>query len=382
MLVVFQLALSLLLVVSAGLFVRTLQKLRSIDAGFDRQHVLLLGLDAVATGYKDPQLADVYRRLLVEVEAVPGVRSASLSGVGLMGGRSRTCCITVPGYIPASDERMEIRTNDVTPSYFDTVGMTLREGRNFTEQDRAGKRQLVIVNEAFARRYFNAGSAVGRSFSFGQKSMMQIVGVVRDARYDGLREPAPPLVFFPLTDNLRRLSSLEVRTTSDPRAVTSLVHRAVARVEPRLSVRAATTIAQLVDSSLAREKLMALLSGFFGTLALGLACLGLYGLMAYLVARRTNEIGIRMAMGAGRRQVVGMVLREAALLVAPGAAIGLAAALASTRLVASLLFGTTPTDPVTYGLATAVLACAALVAGYLPARRAASIEPMAALRHE
>src|SRR5262249_33668248 len=200
-LVMGQVALSLILVTGAGLFLRTVQNLWSVDAGFDREHVLLLRVDPLATGYKGAQLGALNSRLEAAVQAVPGVRSVSQSSVGLMQGRSQICCFIVPGYFPAPGERMAIRTNDVSPNYFGTVGMKLLTGRGFNDEDGAAKPRPVIVNEAFVRRYLRDGSAVGRSFGFEAQSLTEIIGVVHDAHYDGLRQPPVPLVFFPRSDN-------------------------------------------------------------------------------------------------------------------------------------------------------------------------------------
>jgi len=301
--------------------------------------------------------------------------------VGLMSGRSRLCCITVPGYTPAGGERIAIRTNDVTPGYFATMGMTLIAGRDFTDADRIDDIRAVVVNESFVRRYLSDGSAVGRTFAFGDGKPMPIVGVVKDARYDTLRDPSMPLVFFAARPH-SPLQSIEVRAAADSRAILSAVRQAVAAVDPRLPLREVYTIEQLMDSALAQERLMARLSGFFGVLALALACIGIYGLLAHLVTRRTNEIGIRMALGAERRQVVSLVLREMALLVIPGSVLGLVAALATTRIAASLLFGITPTDSIALTIAIASIGTAALAAAMLPAWRAASITPVMALRRE
>ena len=380
MLVVGQLALSIVLVVGAALFVRTLQNLRTIDAGFHRDRMLLLRIDPHAAGYDAPRRAALNQRLRSTIAALPGVQSASLSGIGLMSGRSRTCCITVPGYTPAPGERMAIRTNDVTPGYFSTIGMRLLAGRDFVDGDSAAAPRPVVVNEMFARRYLD-GRAVGRSFAFGNGPAIPIVGIVADARYDGLRDASVPLVFFPAAPDAP-LQSLEVRTAGDSRAVMAAVRRAVAAIDPALPLREMFTIEQLVDSSLARERLMARISGFFGVLALVLACVGTYGLLAQLVARRTNEIGIRMALGASRTQVMRLVLRETMLLVVPGIVAGLAAAAAASRMASALLFDLTPHDPVAFGAAAACLAAVAAAAAWLPARRAASITPLAALRHE
>jgi predicted permease len=380
-LVACQVALSLVLVTGAGLFLRTLQNLRSVDAGVDREQLLLLRVDPVATGYDSSQLAGLNHRLESAVGVVPGVRSVSQSGVGLMQGRSRICCITVPGYTPAPGERMAIRTNDVSPSYFDTVGMTVLAGRGFDDRDGAAKLRPAIVNEAFIRHYFGGGTAVGRSFGFEPNSPMEIIGVVRDARYDDLRQPSVPLAFFPRRDD-SRLQSIEVRAAGDPRLLASAVRRAVAAADPRLPVREMLTMRQLVESSLAQELLLARISGVLGLLALGLACLGVYGVMAFLVARRTPEIGIRMALGATSTTVVRMIFAESALLVLGGIAFGLPAALVATRLIASQLFGVGPADPVTMGSATLLMTTLAGTAGFLPALRATRVDPVIALRSE
>lgn len=380
-LVVAQLALSIVLVVGAALFVRTLQNLRVLDAGFDRAGVLMLRIDPHAAGYDAPRRASLNQRLRTTIAALPGVQSTSQSGIGLMSGRSRTCCITVPGYTPAPGERMAIRTNDVTAGYFTTLGMRLLDGRDFADADSAATSRPVVVNNAFARKYFDGRRVVGRSFAFGNGPAMPIVGLVADARYDGLRETSVPLVFFPAAPDAP-LQSLEVRTAGDSRALMASVRRVVGEIDPALPLREMFTIEQLVDGSLARERLMARISGFFGVLALILASVGIYGLLAQLVTRRTNEIGIRMALGATRTQVMGLVLGETMLLVVPGVVAGLAAAALGTRVAAALLFGLDPHDPAAFVAAAACLTMVAAIAAWLPARRAASITPIAALRHE
>ena len=379
-LVVFQIAISLVMVVGALLFIRTLQNLHTLDAGFTRQHVLLARIDPFSTGYNGAALAALNQRLRAALAAIPGVQSMSQSGVGLMSGRSRVCCFTVPGYSPAAGERMAIRTNDVTPAFFETMGMRLIEGRTFSGADAAVGIGPVIVNEAFIDKYLPGGSAVGRSVLLG-KARLTIVGVVADAQYDGLRDRPIPLVFSPARDS-GPLQSIELRTAGDARAIAAAVRRVVAEVDPRLPLREIYTVEQLLDSAMAQERLMARLSGFFGALVLGLACVGLYGLLAQLVARRTNEIGIRMALGADRRDIMALVLRETAVLIVPGIAIGLAAAVSTTRLATALLFGVSPTDPVTMAAAPVCLTIAALFAAWFPASRAATITPLTALRQE
>ncbi len=382
-LVIVQLAVSLVLIVGAALFVRTLHNLRTVDTGFARQRVMMLRIDPFAAGYDAPRRAVLNGQLRTAISQLPGVETVSQSGIALMTGRSRTCCITVPGYTPAAGERMAIRTNDVTSEYFETVGMTRVAGRGFVQSDNLATSRPVIINEAFARKYFvgSIADSVGRSFAFGNGPAMPIVGVVADARYDGLREPSVPLVFFPAKDDAP-LQSLEVRTAGNPSVVAAAVRRAISTVDPALPLRETFTIEQLVDASLARERLMARISTLLGSLVLVLACVGIYGLLAQLVVRRTNEIGIRMALGAERRQVIGIVMRETALLVVPGVVLGVTAAVLTTRITSSLLFGVMPNDPLSLVAAPVCLVVTALAAAWLPAHRAASITPLEALKRE
>ncbi len=380
-LVVAQLALSVVLVAGASLFVRTLQNLRTVDAGFDRAHVLMLRIDPHSSGYDAPRRRVLNEQLRTTIAALPGVQSTSQSGIGLMSGRSGTCCITVPGYAPSPGERMAIRTNDVTPGYFATVGMRLLAGRDFVETDHQVESPPVIVNEAFARKYFGDRPALGSAFAFGNGPPMPIIGVVADARYDGLRAPPVPLVFFPAKPDAA-LQSIEVRTLDDAGNLIASVRRAIATIDPALPLREMLTIEHLLDSSLARERLLARISGFFGVLALVLASVGIYGLLAHLVARRTNEIGVRVALGATRAQVMRLVLREAMVVVVPGIVAGLVAAAVGARMTAALLFGLAPYDSETFIVSTAALTAVALVSAWLPARSAANIAPLAALRHE
>jgi predicted permease len=276
---------------------------------------------------------------------------------------------------------MVLRTNAVTSDYFRTLGMTVVAGRSFTDHDAATDPQPVIVNEAFGRKYFRNDPATGRSFAFGNGRPMPIVGVVADARYDGLREPSVPMAFFPAAPD-GMLQSIEARVAVDSRTIVPALRRAITSADPRLPLRELFTVEQLVDTALAKERLMARISGFFGLLALVLATVGIYALLAHLVTERTSEIGIRMALGAERSRVVALVLREGALLIVPGVVLGVGLALLATRVTASLLFDVSPADPVALTLAPVCLIAAGFVAAYLPARRAASIDPLRALRHE
>jgi putative ABC transport system permease protein len=280
----------------------------------------------------------------------------------------------VPGYKPAPGERMAIRTNDVSPEYFATVGMRLVAGRGFTPADAADPANAVIVNEAFGRRYFGGANVIGRTFGFGTAAtgQRQIVGVVADAHYDGLRQPPVPMVFS-ATSGAGFLQSVALRTTRDPASLAAAARRALAEAEPRLPVRAVFTVERLLDASLAQERLMARLAGFFAALAALLACVGTYALLANSVTARTREIATRIALGAGPTQVRALVLREGATLVLVGLAVGVAAAAAATRVTASLLFGVTPGDPLSILTAIGGMSALTLAAAIVPVRRATRV---------
>jgi predicted permease len=380
-----QVALSLLLLIGAGLFVRSLQKLKSLDPGFNRENVLLLRIDARATGYKDVRLTNLYTQLLERVAAVQGVRSASLSFMGLFGGGSWGNKISVQGYTPTPNETLHTFANAVGPTYFETMGMSLRLGRAFTPHDNENAPKVAVVNESMARRYFGSENAIGRRFGLGgpeNSGKIEIVGVVRDAKYTSLREAPRAMTYVPFLQYPAPLTGLEVRTAGIPSALAGSIRQAIQAVDKNLPVLEVTTLADQVDSSLIQERLFAKLSSAFSLLALALSCVGLYGLMAYSVTRRTGEIGLRMALGAERRDVLWLILREVLVLVLIGVAMGIPAALAGTQLISSFLFGLTPSDPGTIAVAALLMVAVAALAGYLPARRASRVDPMVALRHE
>jgi predicted permease len=381
-LIVAQVALSLLLVIGAGLFVRSLRNLKRLDAGFKREGVLVLGVDSAATGYADAQLKSLYRQLLGRVGALPGVSSASLAFQTFRGPGSGICCISIQGAPPLAEEDRRVNADYVGPRFFETMGTPLVSGRGFDLRDDENAPKVAVINEAAARYYFPDGSPLGRRFDQSKNKGIEIVGVVKDARHYGLREQAPRMFYLPLLQHGTPPNFLAVRTAGDPRGMAAAVRQALQEVDPKLPVVEVTTLGEQVDASLVPERLIATISGFFGFLALLLSCVGLYGLMSYAVARRTAEIGIRMALGARPGNVLWMVLREALLLALVGVATGLPAALAATRLIESLLFGLTPADPTTVSLATLLMIAVAASASYLPARRASRVDPMVALRYE
>jgi predicted permease len=389
-LVVSQVALSLLLLVCAGLLVRTLDNLSKQDLGFNPQHVLEVGIDPRISGYKQDQLNPLYQALLERVDALPGVRVASLSLYSPMSGNGWGGQISVQGYFPPPNEQADCQWVWVGPHYAETEGMTLLLGRDLGPGDTKGAPQVAVVNEIFAQRYLAKQNPIGRRFSMGTPAKtyeIEIVGVVKNFRFDDPWEENGPVAFLPLAQvegPASYAANLEIRTTADPTSIAGSVRRAIQALDKNLPVTGISALSEQVNESLHKERLIARLSSFFGVLALLLACIGLYGLLAYRVARRTNEIGIRMALGADRRRVLWMVLGESLALVGVGAAIGLALAFAATRFISSLLqlYGVKPTDPATIAAATMALVAVAVFAGYIPARRATKVDPTVALRYE
>jgi predicted permease len=385
-LVVVQMALSLLLLVGAALLLRSLANLRSIDTGFDADRVLLVGIatPSVRDPLPDAQLRSLYGRLLARAEAVPGVRAASLSFFGLFTRETWGNRITVEGRAAGPGELLRTFANAVSPRYFEVMGIPVLEGRSFAQTDDERAARVAVVNQAFARQLFGQADAIGRRVGLGApaREMMEVVGVVKDAKHVDLREAPAPMLYVPFAQHPRPLRELEVRTAGDPTAVVSVLRRELAGVDPRVPVLGPLSLRERVDASIAGERLIAKLSAGFGALALGLASIGLYGVMAYVVARRTAEIGIRMALGARRADVRRLVLRDTLALVLGGMLIGLPAALAAGRLLSSQLYGLTWRDPFAIMAGLSMLSAAALAAAYLPARRAARVDPLVALRYE
>ena len=385
-LVVAQVALSLLLLTGAGLFVRTLRNLRTMDLGFDAENVLQVRINPQVSGYKQEQLPDLYQRLLERLNSTPGIQHASMAGSGFRNGGSRSCCISVEGYTPRPDEDREVQTNRVTPGYFQTMGLPLLLGRDFTTQEAGGRQggfpNIAVINETMASYYFGKANPLGKRFGWGDSPQLtydtEIIGVIKDANYGSLRDKTQRLIYFPAQGG----NLLVARAAGPVATMAAAIRREIQTVDKSLELSEVSAIPQLRDQALVQERLLAELSGFFSLLALLLACIGLYGVMSYDVARRAHEIGVRMALGAQRVDIVRLVMRETTSLVVVGLIAGLGAALSTTRLIESLLYGLTPNDPLTIGLAGLLLVAVAALAGYLPARRAARLDPMVALRHE
>jgi len=390
-LVVAQVAMSLLLLVGAGLFVRTLQNLETVNVGFNRYNILLFGIDPTQNGYKGERLASFYQELQRRLEALPGVRSASVSGHTLIGGGVSIGGISIQGYAPKRTETDRdasggVYFNTVGPRFFETMGIPLVLGRMIGPEDMPAAPKVAVINETLARSYFADSNPIGRRIGGDEKASgdIEIVGVVGDARYADLRREVPPTIYFPYLQRTEQLGPMhfEVRTAGDPKDIVTSVRRVVQSLGENLPLIELKTQTEQIEQSLFHERLFAKLSSFFGLLALVLACVGLYGIMSYAVARRTNQIGIRMALGAARRDILGLVMWETLAMVFIGVALGVPATLAATRLVSSMLYGLKATDPLTIAMSAGVMIVVAALAGYLPARRASRVDPLAALRHE
>ena len=383
-LVISQIALSLVLLVGAGLFLRSLVNLNNVDTGFNKENVLRLQVDASSIGYKadEPRLKALYQQIEERVSALPGVRAASFSSFTFHEG-SWNNSITVPGF--EFHPEVDVKHNVIGNGYFATMQIPLLAGRNFGPQDTATSEKVAIISERGARTLFPPGNPIGRHYLIGDpanKNDREVIGIVKDVKFGDLQEDPETLDYVPYTQRTDYLSDFEVRYTGDFTAISSAVQRTIHDVNHTLPITRVTTLDEQVARSITDQRLVAQLSAFFGLLAVFLCCIGIYGLMAYMVARRTNEIGIRMALGAERSTVRWLVMREVLVLVAIGVGIGVPVAWAGNRLIANMLFGMRGMDPMSMAIAVGAMLAVAMLAGYLPARRASRIEPMIALRYE
>ncbi len=386
-LVIVQVCVSLVLLVGSGLFLHTLYNLRHVDVGFNPQNLLLFRVNPQLNRYDEKRTAALYREMLGQIAAVPGVRAAALSQPALLSGSTTSTSIYIQGraYDASSRQRSNsINRLVISPKFFEVMGIPLLLGRGFTDLDTEDSPKVVIINEAAVRKYFANEYPIGKRFgnSIERAGQLEIVGVLRDAKYNSLRDPPPPTMYLPFRQNRTGNAVFEVRTRGTPSGVTGAVREAVRRIDPDLPLMDISTQIEQIERRFLQERIFAQATSLFGGLALLLASVGLSGLMSYNVACRTNEIGVRMALGAQRHDVLRLVMRDALALVAIGVSAGLVISLISVRLLDTLLFGVAPLDPMALGTAVATMLLVSAAAGYLPARRAARVDPTVALRCE
>jgi len=406
-----QAALSLALLVGAGLFIRTLHNLENVDLGFGRENVVLIDADAAQAGYHGQRLRTFYDELLARTRHLTGVKSAGLAGMTPMGMYAMSRSFSAEGYQPHPGERVIAYSNPVTEGYFTALGIPLMLGRDFRPEDEpavtpkdnvfaalgrmggggnfaeANASPICIINESLARRLFGGANPVGRHLSFDDpytaEAAIEIVGVVKDVRHGSVRS-ADDLgaIYIPSWSHGAEARYLAVRVAGGAAPVIASIRRVLREMDPNVPLLWSDSLEDNVNAGLKHERMIAYLCGCFGALALTLAAVGLYGVMAYAVAQRTREVGVRMALGARRFDVIGMIVREALAPVLLGVAIGIAGALAATRVISSLLFGVAPRDPLSFVLAVSAMVAVALLAAAIPARRASRVEPAIALRYE
>lgn len=391
-LVVGQLALSLVLLISAGLFLRSLNRYRSLDLGFDPEHLLISSVDLRLHGYDPVRGLRFWQDLQQRVESIPGVRAAGLSEtVPLIGGAPRQT--TYPeGYTFKPDESSEIDVYEISPRYFASMGIPILRGRDFSERDTQNSQQVSIVNQAFADKYWPNQDPIGKKITLFEPGRplppgvtsqpMEVVAVSKTGKYRALAEPPRPVYFLPISQSYSGTLTLHVRTAGNPLEIAPAIRREVRALDANLPVFRIRAMSDALGTAYSRPRTTATLFALFGGVALLLAAVGFYGVMAYSVGQRTREIGVRIALGAQRSAVLGLVLRQGLTLTLIGMALGIAAAFGATRYIASMLFGVSRTDLATFAIVPLVLFSVALLACWLPARRATRVDPLTALRYE
>jgi predicted permease len=385
--IVGQLALSLPLLVGAGLLVRTLLNLQHIDLGYSKDQLVTVRVDAQAAGYDVARQSTAFEALRARIRALPGVRGVTYSNNGLFGGSDNGDQIIVEGYTPTGRGDKGSRYDAVGPGYFTTLGIPVLLGREITEEDRAGGRMVCVINETFAKRFFSGRSPIGLHVTqtyADERHTYEVVGVVKDSRQNRLRGEIEHRFYTPISQPAASVESvtLIMRPSGDGSGVLSDARRVIQQAEPNMAIARAGTVASLVDTRIVQDRLLARLSIAFGVVAVLLAAIGLYGVLSYGVARRTNEIGIRKALGAREGTLIAMILRETGWLVIAGIIAGGAASVAALRLITSRLYGLSPNDPATFAFGILSLTLVAAIATWLPAHRASRVDPLVALRQE
>jgi len=380
-LVATQVGLSMLFVFGTGLLIQTLVNLRGVDPGFDIENLLVFRVNPGNAGYDEQDRISYYNNVTETIAGIPGSRSVGFSSLGLLSRGMEGSTISIPGRDDLSKQDLFVRRLNISDSFFETMGIPLLCGRNFNASDTQGAMRTAIVNETFARSFFQDSEALGQSFKIAQTEH-QIIGVCSDVYYTHLREDIPPTMYLSHRQYPSGSMTFEVRSALPAMSLVPEVRKLLTTIDPDIPMENIKTQKQVIRDSIMEEQLFATLCGSLTLLALTLSCVGLYGLMAYNVARRTSEVGIRLALGARPHDVAWPILREALVLAALGIAIGLPVALALSRLIRSTLFGIKPYDPVTIVGSIILLLIVAALAAWIPARRAAKTDPMEALRYE
>jgi len=389
-LVIGQVAISIIVLTAAGLFLRSLGHARAINPGFDADRVLTLTFNTSAQGYDATKANQIYQQLISRVKTLPGVERVSLAQSAPLSyfyAPALSAPVIVEGHEPQPGENPpRVGTNTVSPDFFETLGVSLLNGRDFNDQDSNSSPRVVVVNETFARTFFPNQDPVGRKLKVmrrgGELAPCEIIGVVKDSKYLSLGEPSTPYLFQPLSQNPQPAMSLHVRTVGRPNDAAVAIRRELQSIDPNLPAFNVMSLAENIDISLFPARFGAFLLGVFGFLALLIASIGIYGVMSYGVSERTHEMGIRMALGAQAGDVLRLVILRGMVLALIGVVIGAGLALASTRVVKSYLYDVSATDPLTFGGIALILIAIALLACYIPARRATKVDPLVALRYE
>jgi predicted permease len=387
-LLVAQVAISLVLLVGAGLFLRTLNNLRHVDIGFNPQNLLLVRVSPQLNRYDEARIGTLYRDLMERIGTVPGIRAVAMSQPALLSGSVNSTSIYVQGraYAAESRERDSNSINRlvVSPNFLEMMGIPIVVGRGLTDRDNESAPKVVVINQAAVRQFFPNENPIGRHFgsSLETTGQLEVVGVVRDAKYNSVRDAAPPTMYVPAAQARLGNAVFEIRTTGSPTSAVAAIREAVRQVDPNLPTMDVSTQLEQIERRFSQEKVFAQAYALFGGVAVVLAAVGLFGLMSYSVARRTNEMGIRMALGARQQDVLRLVMSESMVLVVAGVVIGVAIAWGASRLVTTLLFGLAPTDVLSMLAAVLIMIVVSAIAGYLPARRASRVDPMVALHAE
>jgi putative ABC transport system permease protein len=385
LLVISQVALALVLLISAGLFVQSMRQAQTINPGFRTDQLLMASVNVSVHGYDEAKGRHFYQQLSDKLKVLPGVQQASFAGPLPLDQYSNGANVTIEGRQQKTEnERLQVMYSIVGHDYFETMNSPLTLGRGFSEHDDKDATRVVVVNQTMARRYWPNQNPIGKRLRLGSERnpWMEVVGVVQDGKYLTFGEPPTDYMFIPFWQNYDGQMTLILHTAGAPEALAASIRREVKALDEQLPVYGVRTMPQYLDRILSLPKSVAAMVSIFGLLALVLASVGLYGVMSYTVAQRTREIGTRIALGASRRDILKLVLHQGSILILAGVVIGLAGAIALTRFMQSLLYGVSTTDPFIYIGVAAVLAAIALLACYIPARRATKVAPMEALRYE